>query len=108
MKIRTIHSIGLLGGLITSVLGAIALFVGSRAVMIEQFGRLGIYYGIWTIGIGILLLVGTSLVQKEKRSKVGAILLIIFGIAGMATLTGWFVGPLLGLIAGISAIKRKR
>jgi hypothetical protein len=107
MKIRTIHLLGLLGGIITVVLGAIALIVGSRAVMLEQFGKLGVYYGIWTLGVGILLLIGTWLIPKERGTRVGAILLIVFGVAGVVTLTGWIAGPLLGLIAGVAAVKKK-
>ena len=107
MKLRTAHLLGLLGGIITLVLGVIFMVVGSQAAMIEEFGRLGIYYGIWTIGIGILLLIGAALVLKEKGTRVGAILLIIFGVAGGVTLAGWIAGPVLGLIGGLGAVKKR-
>jgi hypothetical protein len=109
MKIRTIHLLGLLGGIINTILGIIILIVGSRAIMIEQVGRLGIYYGIWTLAIGILFLIGATMLPKERGSRVGALFLVIFGLLGaIAGMLLYSAGPILALIAGIAALNKRR
>ena len=99
------HTLGFVGGVITLIVGIIAIIYGTT--IINTFAVWGIYLGIWGTGCGILMLVGAAMERKEIKSKVGAILMTIFGALGLITLQGWIIGPALALIGGIIALIRK-
>lgn len=101
------HTFGFIGGIITLIVGIIAII--SPIAFIKVFEVQNIYLGIWGAGCGILILVGAAMEAKEIKSKVGAIIMTIFGAFGLITFlySIWVIGPALALIGGIIALARK-
>lgn len=103
---HTEYFLGLIGGIITVIIGLITLIYG--AIFIDVFKNIGIYLGIWGIACGILIIYGSYYFNSEKGSdKVGLLLMLIFGIAGVVTLQGWIIGPALAIIASVLAFAKK-
>lgn len=105
VKKHTEYLIGLVGGIITLVVGILSIIFG--AIWFSQFQNLGIYLGIWGTGCGILILVGAAMFKRDNKTLVGPLLMLIFGILGVITLQGWIIGPVLAIIAAILAIANK-
>ena len=102
---HTEYVMGLVGGIITLVVGILSLIFG--ALWVSVFKNLGIFLGIWGIGCGILIIIGALMFKNDTKSKAGALLMLIFGIAGVITLQGWLIGPILAIIAGALGLSKK-
>lgn len=60
-----------------------------------------------TIGLGAILIVGGYLMQKpESAGTLGAAILVT-SIVGLIGMSGFFIGPVIGIIAGILALTKK-
>jgi hypothetical protein len=102
---HTEYLMGLIGGIITFVVGIIATIFG--ALWVSIFEKVGVFLGIWGMGCGILIIIGAYIFKKEKKTKVGILLMLIFGIAGLITLQGWIIGPVLAIIAAVLALVKR-
>ena len=105
MEKRTEFIIGLIGGLVVLAAGIIELIFGT--LWFSLFQKLGIYLGIWGIGCGIMIIVGAFSFKREEKTKIGILLMLIFGIAGAVTLQGWLAGPILAIIAAALALAKR-
>lgn len=102
---HTEYMLGLVGGIITLAVGVIATIFG--ALWFSIFKNVGVFLGIWGIGCGVMIIIGAQIFRKETKTKVGMLLLLIFGIAGVITLQGWIIGPVLAIIAAALALAKK-
>lgn len=61
-----------------------------------------------TIGLGAILIAGGYLMQKKPESAgtLGAAILVT-SIVGLIGMSGFFIGPVIGIIAGILALTKK-
>lgn len=62
----------------------------------------------FTIGLGAVLIVGGYFIQKtpESASKWGTAILIV-SIIGLVSMSGFFIGPIVGIIGGVLALTKK-
>ena len=102
---RTEFMLGLIGGLVVFAAGILELIFG--ALWFSLFQKLGIYLGIWGIGCGIMIMLGAFSFRREEKTKAGILLMLIFGIAGVVTLQGWLVGPILAIVAAALALAKR-
>lgn len=94
--------LGLIGGIITALIGLIALILEIRSA-----ATTGILLGIWGILCGGLMIYGSTLLRVEDKFKLGSILLIVFSALALITLQGLIIGPVIGLIGGILTQTKK-
>ena len=68
---------------------------------------------VWTavaisIGAGIVSVVGGYAIHKQPESSgTWGIAILISGIVGLVGMSGFFIGPVLGIIGGILALAKK-
>jgi hypothetical protein len=68
---------------------------------------------VWTavaisIGAGVVSVVGGYAIHKQPESSgIWGIAILISGIVGLVGLSGFFIGPILGIVGGILALVRK-
>ena len=83
--------------------------MGGWGMMSSTFmlGAIGTVSAV-TVGLGAALVVGGYYLQKRPESarKWGSAILII-SIVSLIGMSGFFVGPLLGIIGGILALTKK-
>lgn len=97
---NTSSIIGVLGGLITLIVGAVV----AAGTAVPEYGySLAASSGIAGVIVGIILLIAAAMFGK---SKAAAGLGVILGLIGLATGLGIVIGPLLGLIGGALAFKK--
>lgn len=99
---KTSSIVGILGGLITLVVGA-AVAAGSLAAGMGGFNPLGAAAGWVGVVLGILIIIAAAMFGKNKSVVwVGLVLSLIALVTG----TGYVIGPLLGLIGSALALKK--
>ncbi|NIQ05247.1 MAG: hypothetical protein GWO20_05835, partial [Candidatus Korarchaeota archaeon] len=78
-------------------------------VSIPFVKRLMIDVGVWGIACGILVILCSFLIKKEKYVQKGSIVTLILGVLGFITWVGGTLGPILVMIGGgISFLERHR
>jgi len=120
----TTFVLSLIGGIIITVGSAIAFFLSA-------FGSpFGTYYGLgsgmmsgywmygsgWMVGLtlvllicGILVLVGALMMNINPKERVTwAIFVLIFSIASLVGMGGYFIGAILGIAGGAIALSYKK
>ena len=61
-----------------------------------------------SLGAGIVSILGGYLIHKKSGSTSGwGMAIVIAGVVGLVTLSGFIVGPILGIIGGILSLTRK-
>jgi len=72
-----------------------------------MWGMVGTISGL-TIALGAILIVGGYSIQKspESTSRWGVAILVA-SIIGLIGMSGFFIGPVIGIIAGILALTKK-
>ncbi len=99
---KTASILGVLGGLITLVVGA-AVAAGT-AVPTYTLVALGASAGLVGVVVGILTLIFAFMAGKNKGIWA---LWLIFSLIGLAVGVGVVIGPLLALIGSLWALKQK-
>ena len=106
------YGLTIAGGIITLVMSIISAVVGSLVSALIPLG--GLFVGglliavaIWGIIVGIVLIISAIMMKDSKKARTGSILGLIFSILGLVTGQGFFIGPILGLVGSIIAIKKK-
>lgn len=113
--------LALIGGIITLFIGILIIFLrGSLGLIEEVMAQLPqdlrfsiqdvqtmlLAIGLWGALCGCIGIL-SGFMMRGKRITGGAILAIIFGVLGVFTGQGFFIGPILIVIGGIiGAIKR--
>jgi len=93
--------LGVLGGLITLVVGAVA--AAGTAVPAWGVISLGASAGLVGVVVGILTLIFAWMSEKNKGIWA---LWLIFSLIGLAVGVGVVIGPLLALIGSLWALKK--
>lgn len=61
-----------------------------------------------SIGAGVVSIIGGySIYKKPQGSGPWGIAILIAGIVGLITASGFFIGPILGIIGGILALTKR-
>ena len=61
-----------------------------------------------SLGAGIISIVGGYLIYKKPESSSGwGIAIVISSVVGLVTLSGFVIGPILGIIGGILALIKR-
>lgn len=72
-----------------------------------MWAAVGIMSGV-SAGLGAILIIGGYLIQKKPESASGwGVAILIASIAGLVTMSGFFIGPVIGIIGGILALTKK-
>ncbi len=98
---KTASMLGVLGGLITLIVGAVA--AAGTAVPEFALFSLGTGAGLAGVVIGILTLIFAWMAEKNKGIWA---LWLIFSLIGFAVGVGVVIGPLLALIGSLWALKK--
>ena len=83
--------------------------MGSGRMMSDSFmwGAIGGVAAIWA-GTGAVCIIGGYAIYRNLQSATKwGIVILIASIVGLLTASGFFIGPILGIIAGILALIRK-
>ena len=110
--------LSIIGGALMVIGGLLAL---SYAAMFAQtgmpgFGMMGggVILGGWGIlsgisaGLGAILIVGGYSIHKKPKSASGwGVAILVTSIVGLFGMSGFFVGPIIGIIGGILALTKK-
>ena len=105
VKKHTEYLVAFIGGIITLIVGVLELIFG--AIWMSVFSTLGIYLGLAGIIMGIMIIIGSKMFKNDEKSNSGPLLILIFGIIGVITFQGWFIGPILAIIASILILANK-
>ncbi len=90
---------GVGGGIMSGMMGG-----GSTVA----WAAVGIISGV-SAGLGAILVVGGYSIQKKPESANGwGVAILVISIVGLLTMTGFFIGPILGIIGGILALLSTR
>ena len=113
MSKGTAYILSLIAGILIAINGVVNLALPGFLLMIPGIGDvLGLVTAIMTVmgvvGIilGIILIYGSFMVKKGKKNW--GIIVLILSIISFITVSGFFVGSILGIIGGILAIKAKK
>lgn len=94
---------GIIAGVVTlaaAVLSTLGFYSGLAAKSIYPMwallGILGAHYIV-----GVLMIVGVILVRYESHNLSGSMLMLVISSIGMVVSAGFWIGPILGIIAGI-------
>ena len=69
---------------------------------------LGVGASAISLGAGIVSILGGYLIYKKPETSSGwGIAIVISSVVGLVTLSGFIVGPILGIIGGILALTKK-
>ena len=72
-----------------------------------MWGAVGIMSGI-SAGLGAILIVGGySIHKKPESSNTWGVAILVTSIVGLITMTGFFIGPIIGIIGGILELTKK-
>ncbi len=72
-----------------------------------MWGAVGTMSAI-SIGAGIVSVIGGySIYKKPESSGTWGVAILISGIVGLIGMSGFFIGPILGIIGGILALAKK-
>ena len=72
-----------------------------------MWAAFGIMSGV-SAGLGAILIIGGYLMKKKPESASGwGVAILITSIVGLVTMSGFFIGPIIGIIGGILALTKK-
>lgn len=93
------------GGMMVGGGGIMSGMMGGSTV---AWAAVGIISGV-SAGLGAILVVGGYSIQKKPESANGwGVAILVISIVGLLTMTGFFIGPILGIIGGILALSTRR
>ncbi len=93
------------GGVVGGVGGIMSGMMGGSTV---AWAAVGIISGV-SAGLGAILVVGGYSIQRKPESANGwGVAILVTSIVGLLTMTGFFIGPILGIIGGILALSTRR
>lgn len=83
--------------------------MGGRGMMGGGFmWGLGVGASAISLGAGIVSILGGYLICKKPETSSGwGVAIVISSVVGLVTLSGFIVGPILGIIGGILALTRR-
>ncbi len=97
----------LIGGIAFAVIFAVGgAFLAGFGALVPFAGFLGVLFLIIAavhLIFGIIMLIGATWINSTDIEKVrnGSIIVLIFSIIGLLFGSGFFIGPILGLVGGI-------
>ncbi len=101
-----------LGGLLVLVSGISTLLIGSFMSSISLIPGLGvgaiiIAAGIWGIICGLVMIIGSYLIQNQPRTAhtLWGILIFVFALTSYFGGGGFFIGGILGIAGGLMAVR---
>ena len=96
--------------------GSNGMMGGNGGMMRDSGGMMGggLMWGLGagftaiSLGAGIISILGGYLIYKKPDTSKGwGIAIVISGVVGLVTLSGFIIGPILGIIGGILALTKK-
>jgi hypothetical protein len=104
--------LSLLGGLLVLVSGISTLIIGSFMSSISLIPGLGVgaiivAAGVWGIVCGLVMLIGSYLIQTRPRTAhtLWGILIFVFALTSYFGGGGFFIGGILGIAGGLMAAR---
>ena len=71
------------------------------------WGAVGIMSGISAALGAVLIVGGYSIHKKPETTNSWGVTILVTSIVGLVTMTGFFIGPIIGIIGGILALTKK-
>lgn len=91
------------------MMGGSGSMMGGRGMMNGGLmWGLGVGASAISVGAGVVSILGGYLIYKKPESSNGwGIAIVVSSVAGLVTVSGFIVGPVLGIIGGALALTRK-
>jgi len=110
MAKTTYFALSLIAGILVLINGLVFLaltqFLSGIPGITGFLPLVGTGLGIWGVICGIILMAGGFLINKGDMKK-GGIIVLIFSIISLITVSGFLIGAILGIVGGALAIARK-
>ena len=90
--------LGLIGGIITVIIGIIVILIEIGKQDLDYFG---IGLAIWGIVTGGLIIASSILIRQKEHLKMASLMMLIISILALITMQGLIIGPIISLIGSI-------